>query len=1180
MFLDRYIGEAEGYMELTPFTSKSGKNWGKIMMSNHSGGGQGLYNDYLFTEEDFPDLYKIIEETFNTNDKIRLHCDFDYIEILSVSDSCEKDIIYLKIKNLKDIENKRLQEIVRELYIKKGNLIFSGRVFRNVRGRCIKDDSGQWKDFIDTKLGYKIKKSEGQYFYGYVVDKHPYEFIVKEQAESVSLIKPHFWEEVISLNPRRKLVKFCYSHKEQDFRFDSDSITIDAQNKIRELFDTQEEYIINHIDSFKAEDDITFIANINVNTNDFYYYISNNENTLKELENQSHVFERKISNIYAEKLKGTKKKYLKLSFQVAKAAIMSRNMSHNLGSHVMSYVKQSLSSVDNMFHDNVVAQLFKDEAKEEISFPFLLGLGHFFSYLQERQDFIATIATDHIPNYSTVNFKDHIYDELNPDKRYQRHKDHKNLEIDNILLGNIAQSEGLGRKTSPTKDTSLADIVLKFRNFAGDTPDAGSPAEKNLEEMRRYELSLPGGIVGRQAIFSIVENVIRNAAKHGNWRDAGKLELTFDIYDYIHDRDSERISIDDKIDDESLSLQEVLKRYYFSSKDKYDNYIITLTDNLSVSKESLGNLRRALNEEYVDPETGTISDRNKGIKEMRISSAWIRSLDKQKEEFTVSYLSQEQNTLTEKEWQNDKHWYYEEEESNKISPLIYARISKSKEGTQGLQYIFCVPIPKTIAVVSNNIDVDILRKANTKLYEKGWRIFSPKDFLDIQTDKSFEFVILDDKDEDKDLYKKIRQKTSSRLNRISELNSLYGLVEQINTGKIDDIDFNGIYSQLYCHLAAFQENDKIAILDSKATARHKDALQAVAIPRGGSYLSAAGGKVSISDGVKVEPYIYRTHHDSKSEFLNFMKDCAPGGVFQNFKYVEGISGNNSTDRIVRNEAIDDIWFFKHLHAMKTKVAIFDERIFSKVFGLKESDFFEDIIVTDNNIRDVKSDIAKKYPEDILQLPSLRTPDAIKEYLKGKGFPKECDVNSDNFTAKVFEQKNVFVYSLIRSKVDASVYHLVGLKDFKKKEAEFVCCCGRLASFSWDIKKEELIINSTAELRGQFDKISIHQGLLDKLYTAFGIRNHDNEAALKEKLTYYFYKFFSKSEGKDAIEFLHEDSEYKGWFLPGMVIHSGRSKPGEKDMPQLLPFIQYASIEHTVFDCKLSLVELLDFARYE
>ena len=168
----------------------------------------------------------------------------------------------------------------------------------------------------------------------------------------------------------------------------------------------------------------------------------------------------------------------------AKAAIMSRNMSHNLGSHVMSYLKQNLSSVQSMLNDRILALLFeneqdmlnkleiefrkkllpdkKDSLSEKAALPFLVGLGQFISYIQERQDFIATIATDFIPYLSNINFKDFVYDELNPDKRYERHKDRKNLEIDNILLGNIARSEGLGRETSPTrkKDNGLKYLSM------------------------------------------------------------------------------------------------------------------------------------------------------------------------------------------------------------------------------------------------------------------------------------------------------------------------------------------------------------------------------------------------------------------------------------------------------------------------------------------------------------------------------------------------------------------------------------------------------------------------------------------------------------------------------------------------------------------------------------------------
>ena len=47
----------------------------------------------------------------------------------------------------------------------------------------------------------------------------------------------------------------------------------------------------------------------------------------------------------------------------------------------------------------------------------------------------------------------------------------------------------------------------------------------------------------------------------------------------------------------------------------------------------------------------------------------------------------------------------------------------------------------------------------------------------------------------------------------------------------------------------------------------------------------------------------------------------------------------------------------------------------------------------------------------------------------------------------------------------------------------------------------------------------------------------------------------------------------------MLIHSGRSIPSDRDMPQKhVPFVQFATIENALEDAKLTLVELLDFAR--
>ena len=68
-----------------------------------------------------------------------------------------------------------------------------------------------------------------------------------------------------------------------------------------------------------------------------------------------------LKNRYAAELEDLR---LKAAEQSAKAAIMSRNMSHNLGSHVMAYLKQHLNSVQDMIRDNVLSQIIMpDEIK-------------------------------------------------------------------------------------------------------------------------------------------------------------------------------------------------------------------------------------------------------------------------------------------------------------------------------------------------------------------------------------------------------------------------------------------------------------------------------------------------------------------------------------------------------------------------------------------------------------------------------------------------------------------------------------------------------------------------------------------------------------------------------------------------------------------------------------------------
>ena len=219
----------------------------------------------------------------------------------------------------------------------------------------------------------------------------------------------------------------------------------------------------NHFFGYVAEKMI-FKSNENGEGRNIHLALNSDKNISKDIQS---ILERYCKIVYETEQKG------KANIQSAIAAIMARNMSHNLGSHILSYLKQRIKDIPSQWKNNlleinelkgdikgknlqlkiskeIVDRLVIKET-ESGEAPFLLGLSRFINYLQERQDFIATISTNYIPYSISTNFKDYIYDELNWDLRWIRHKNdsnnHNNFEGKeiNVLLDNIARSEDLFR---------------------------------------------------------------------------------------------------------------------------------------------------------------------------------------------------------------------------------------------------------------------------------------------------------------------------------------------------------------------------------------------------------------------------------------------------------------------------------------------------------------------------------------------------------------------------------------------------------------------------------------------------------------------------------------------------------------------------------------------------------------
>ncbi|WP_122344423.1 hypothetical protein [Parabacteroides sp. AF17-28] len=895
----------------------------------------------------------------------------------------------------------------------------------------------------------------------------------------------------------------------------------------------------------------------------------------------------------------------------AKAAIMSRNMSHNLGSHVMFYIKQKLNSVSKMLDSEVLKDLYpdaieslsKDLKNKEFEMPFLVGMGRFINYLQERQDYIATVATDYIPANSTISFKDFIYDELKPDLRYKRHKENNSSSTEtkghkpkNLLMDFIAYSEGY---------ESSDEICLRFGEFTGKNPEREKQKE-DFKKLREFDVALPGGVIGRQAFFSIIENIIRNAAKHSGKRSDNKLAIDLNFID---------ISKKELFGDELLYDTTIyggkrvpdLQQKYLDVGDKY--FVLAITSNMPNSKESIKNLEKALSCSYLDEE-GNMDDKSKGIKEIRISAAWLRG------------------------------YFIDTEIPEKEPPVIAIRGVKmdGEKDKYAIQYYVCLPKPKRVAFLISkesgflNIDSFIEKK----LKENSCNIFECTNF-DKQSDPAefgdlpdYDIVVCCDKD-----CSRIIPVLSSRVIKYQEINlkhlkSIISAINQYKKGlesqdsKIKDLDdeiknrINRTY-RLWYEQVYGQNNDKLTVMDNKSEV-HKLEADKISVNLKGT---SEDNITSFEDAV-----IFATHYEGMIQEQKKHQDDPRNYsdrslLFAEACFVEGITGNNSTDRLIRQNGWTEEWKYKHLAAGRTRIAIFDERIFSSISPLVERKRISVSEILDNYLKETVEDEKSIYSlicyfnesSDEFKNRSLADSDRIIIQCQSVGIDfldienlteakrnnliqileenYNKNVHTTNYVlnrtqkyhemkiwaydVKCYEERKDDLGKIVQdARVDIIGYNApitpkIGIFDQANYDVEVIATI-RKKKMNYEIELNKMQSNS-------FDFISIHQGILDKMYATFKVESvqatdkltiKENQAIEKCKITHTLHRILSRQETPEEVT----------GYLPQFIIHSGRSKPNTVDMPQKQPFLQFAAIDHAVRDCKYTLSELLFSAHYE
>ena len=285
------------------------------------------------------------------------------------------------------------------------------------------------------------------------------------------------------------------------------------------------------------------------------------------------------------------------------AAIMSRNMSHNLGSHYLYYTKSYLEQ--KAADDGDVA-------------PDIRGVAKVLGYLQSRMDFLATIISNDKYSYGPVNFKSQIFDELTVDDFSHRHfPEETNKRTTNFLLTNLIRSENFTRDDVKTDDENLRHenrLFLKvkysndgvvYRDFTGSWHENIISQEQGIKnDLSRLNLALPGGIMSSHAFFTVLENFIRNSAKNLREDVSEKDGLVFTIV----------------IRPYSEPKKNHLDIIFYDNKrnaNKYsdDNGCKTLFLDLC---ERLGRL------EVID-KSNVLAKEDKGLKEMLLSTIWMRA---------------------------------------------------------------------------------------------------------------------------------------------------------------------------------------------------------------------------------------------------------------------------------------------------------------------------------------------------------------------------------------------------------------------------------------------------------------------------------------------------------------------------------------------------------------------------
>jgi hypothetical protein len=219
-------------------------------------------------------------------------------------------------------------------------------------------------------------------------------------------------------------------------------------------------------------------------------------------------------------------------------ALMGRNMSHNIGSHVLFWLEQDESHLAEQVSTGRIGEQRSAEER-----------ARFHKYLRERMELMAGFATG-VALSATSEWLSQLV---------------AGFHIQQVLRTRLGRSE------------QVTDVKVWYPQ--GEQDD--------------YKVAVPGGVVGIQAFYSILENIVRDSAKYGTKPDLLEIRIR-----------AERVP---------------------SQTD--GGYIrVTASDNQGTYHKAVGPIRKYLDTLKIVDEAGRLELEGWGTKERLIAAAYLRGL--------------------------------------------------------------------------------------------------------------------------------------------------------------------------------------------------------------------------------------------------------------------------------------------------------------------------------------------------------------------------------------------------------------------------------------------------------------------------------------------------------------------------------------------------------------------------